>query len=31
MNANMEKVAVERHSEEVRTNLAEYFGKGIVK
>ena len=28
---DMEKVAVERHSEAVRTNLAEYLEKGIVK
>ncbi len=29
--ADMAKVAVERASEEVRTNLAEYLEKGIVK
>ena len=28
---DMEKVAVEKHSEVVRTNLAEYLEKGIVK
>lgn len=29
--ADMAKVAVERASETVRTNLAEYLEKGIVK
>ena len=31
VDADMAKVAVERHSEVVRTNLAEYLEKGIVK
>ena len=31
VDADMAKVAVERHSEHVRTNLAEYLEKGIVK
>lgn len=31
VNADMAKVAVERAGEEVRTNLAEYLEKGIVK
>ena len=31
VDADMAKVAVERHSELVRTNLAEYLEKGIVK
>ena len=31
VDADMEKVAVERASEEVRTNLAEYLERGIVK
>ena len=31
VDSDMEKVAVERASEQVRTNLAEYLEKGIVK
>ncbi|MDE6449037.1 MAG: GDP-mannose 4,6-dehydratase, partial [Muribaculaceae bacterium] len=31
VDADMEKVAVERAGEQVRTNLAEYLEKGIVK
>ena len=31
VDADMEKVAVERASEQVRTNLAEYLENGIVK
>ena len=31
VDADMEKVAVERAGDEVRTNLAEYLEKGIVK
>ena len=31
VDADMAKVAVERASEAVRTNLAEYLEKGIVK
>ncbi len=31
VDADMAKVAVERASESVRTNLAEYLEKGIVK
>ena len=31
VDADMAKVAIERASEKVRTNLAEYLEKGIVK
>lgn len=31
VNADMAKVAVEKAGEQIRTNLAEYLEKGIVK
>ena len=31
IDADMAKVAVERAGDEIRTNLAEYLEKGIVK